>query len=94
MVGPGSKLGRDGPRSKIADRMLSSQLRIRERWIDSDEFVYEMYMVAGDGKEFKSMENRCIRKKWRLIGLDLNSRPSMSMMARGGHREELCSRLR
>ena len=52
MVGPGSKLGRDGPRSKIADRMLSSQLRIRERWIDSDEFVYEMYMVAGDGKEF------------------------------------------
>jgi hypothetical protein len=36
---------------------------MRERSVGPNEFVYEMYMVAGDGKEFKSMENRCVRKK-------------------------------
>jgi len=41
----------------------TSKVRAVTRWIGPDEFVYEMYMVAGDGKEFKSMENRCVRKK-------------------------------
>ena len=41
----------------------TSNVRAVTRWIGPDEFVYEMYMVGADGKEFKSMENRCIRKK-------------------------------
>jgi len=28
-----------------------------------DEYVYEMSMTMPGGKEFKSMENRCVRKK-------------------------------
>jgi hypothetical protein len=41
----------------------TSKVRAVTRWIGPDEFVYEMYVVTDDGKEFKSMENRCIRKK-------------------------------
>jgi hypothetical protein len=28
-----------------------------------DEYIYEMYMGMPDGKEFKSLENRCLRRK-------------------------------
>jgi hypothetical protein len=31
--------------------------------INKDEFVYEMFMVGPDGKEYKSLENRAKRKK-------------------------------
>jgi len=41
----------------------TSKVRAVTRWIGPDEFVYEMYMIGADGKEFKNMENRCIRKK-------------------------------
>lgn len=41
----------------------TAKVRTVTRWIGPDEFIYEMYMVGADGKEFKSMENRCIRKK-------------------------------
>jgi hypothetical protein len=41
----------------------TSKVRAVTRWVGPDEFVYEMYMVGADGKEFKNMENRCIRKK-------------------------------
>jgi hypothetical protein len=33
------------------------------RLVSPDEFSYEMFMVGPDGKEFKSLENRCARKK-------------------------------
>lgn len=33
------------------------------RLIGPDEFSYEMYMIGPDGKEFKSLENRCVRKR-------------------------------
>jgi hypothetical protein len=32
-------------------------------WLNPDEYVHETYMTGADGKEFKSMENRCVRKK-------------------------------
>ena len=31
--------------------------------VSPDEFSYELYMIGPDGKEFKSLENRCLRKK-------------------------------
>jgi hypothetical protein len=31
--------------------------------IGPDEYTYELFMVGADGKEFKSMENRAIRRK-------------------------------
>jgi len=34
----------------------TSKVRAVTRWIGPNEFVYEMYMVGADGKEFKSME--------------------------------------
>jgi len=39
----------------------TANVRVVTRWVGPDEFVYEMYMAAGDGKEFKSVENRCVR---------------------------------
>jgi hypothetical protein len=33
------------------------------RVVSPDEYVYEMYMGLPDGTEFKSLENRCLRKK-------------------------------
>jgi hypothetical protein len=31
--------------------------------VGPDEFTYELFMVGADGKEFKSVENRCTRNK-------------------------------
>ncbi len=31
--------------------------------VGPDEFTYELFMVGADGKEFKSIENRCLRNK-------------------------------
>jgi hypothetical protein len=33
------------------------------RVMSPDEYIYEMYMGMPDGPEFKSLENRCLRKK-------------------------------
>ncbi len=33
------------------------------KMVTPDEYTYEMYMIGPDGKEFKSMEYRAIRKK-------------------------------
>ena len=49
---------------KWADPMGGiSPVRIVTRIIGPDEYLYQMYMGLPDGKEFKSMENRYIRKK-------------------------------
>jgi hypothetical protein len=40
-----------------------SPVRIVTRIIGPDEYDYQMFMGLPDGKEFKSMENRYIRKK-------------------------------
>ena len=39
------------------------KVRITTTLLSTDEYVYEMYMVLPDGKEFKSLENRSARKK-------------------------------
>jgi hypothetical protein len=31
--------------------------------VGPDEFTFELFMVGADGKEFKSIENRCLRNK-------------------------------
>jgi len=41
----------------------TSHVRAVTKWIGPDEFVYEMYMVEREGKEFKSMEMQAVRKK-------------------------------
>jgi hypothetical protein len=40
-----------------------SKVRAVIRFSGTDAFVFEQYMVLPDGKEFKSMEMRCTRKK-------------------------------
>ncbi|HEX2694489.1 MAG TPA: DUF1579 domain-containing protein [Acidobacteriota bacterium] len=42
---------------------VTSKVRALTKWIGPDEVVYETYMVLPDGKEFKNMENHCLRKK-------------------------------
>ncbi|MDH4217946.1 MAG: DUF1579 domain-containing protein [Candidatus Aminicenantes bacterium] len=37
-------------------------IRAVTKLISKDEFVDEMYMIGPDGKEFKTLENRAIRK--------------------------------
>lgn len=39
------------------------KVRAVTKIISNDEFVYEMFMTGADGKEFKNLENRAIRKK-------------------------------
>ncbi len=38
-------------------------IRAVTKLVNKDEFIYEMYMTGPNGKEFKSLENRAIRKK-------------------------------
>ena len=38
-------------------------VRSLTRIVGPDEYTYEMYMVMPEGKEFKSLENRCLRVK-------------------------------
>jgi len=48
-----------------ADAMTggTSKVRMTTKYIGPDEFIYEQFNVMPDGKEFKTMENRCTRKK-------------------------------
>ena len=49
---------------KWADPMGgTTDVRGVTRIVGPDEYVYEMFMGMPDGKEFKSLENRCVRKK-------------------------------
>jgi len=49
---------------KWADPMGgTTDVRSVTRIVSPDEYVYEMFMGMLDGKEFKSRENRCVRKK-------------------------------
>jgi len=41
----------------------TSKVRAVTKIISPDEFTYELFMVGSDGKEFKSLENRAVRKK-------------------------------
>jgi len=45
--------------------MTGGTVKVRDitKMISPDEFSYEMYMTGPDGKEFKSLENRAVRKK-------------------------------
>lgn len=47
------------------DPMTGGKMKVRAvtRIISQDEYIYELYMVGPDGKEFKSLENRATRKK-------------------------------
>lgn len=47
------------------DRMTGGTMKVKgiTKMISPDEFSYEMYMIGPDGKEFKSLENRAVRKK-------------------------------
>jgi hypothetical protein len=38
-------------------------VRAVTKLINKDEFLYEMYMIGPDGNEFKTLENRAVRKK-------------------------------
>lgn len=54
--------------AKFSDRKSFPQMKIAivravTRIVGPDEYVYEMYMGLPDGKEFKSMEARYVRKK-------------------------------
>lgn len=46
------------------DPMTGENMKVRmtTTLVSKDEFVFEMYMILPDGKEFKSMENRSTRK--------------------------------
>jgi len=41
----------------------TSKIRAVTKLIGPDEYTYELFMVGADGKEFKSLENRSVRKK-------------------------------
>jgi len=41
----------------------ASKVRAVTKFIGPDEFTYELFMVGPDGKEFKSLENKAVRKK-------------------------------
>jgi hypothetical protein len=41
----------------------TTPVRSVTRIVGPDEYIYEMYMGMPDGKEFKSLENHCTRKK-------------------------------
>jgi len=47
------------------DPLTGEQVPVKAKTtlISADEFLFEQFMVMPDGKEFKSMENRCRRKK-------------------------------
>lgn len=41
----------------------TSKVRTVMTLVGPAEYLYELYMVGPDGKEFKSLENRAVRKK-------------------------------
>jgi hypothetical protein len=41
----------------------TTMVKMITRILGPDEFINEQYMAMPDGKEFKSMENRCVRTK-------------------------------
>lgn len=47
------------------DPMTGGKVKVRAvtKVLGADEFTYEMYMGLPNGREFKSMENHCLRKK-------------------------------
>jgi hypothetical protein len=47
-----------------ADPMTGGTMKVRTttKWVSQDEFVYEMFMIGPDGQEFKSLQNRVVRK--------------------------------
>lgn len=47
------------------DPMTGGTIGVRAvtKLISEDEYVYEMYMIGPDGNEFKTLENRAVRKK-------------------------------
>ena len=47
------------------DPMTGGTMKVKAitKMISPDEFTYELYMAGPDGKEFKSLENRSVRKK-------------------------------
>jgi hypothetical protein len=47
------------------DPMAGGTIKVRAitRIVSADEHTYEMYMTGADGKEFKSLENKAVRKK-------------------------------
>ena len=47
------------------DPMTGKMTKVRQvtRWTGTDAFVYEQFMVMPDGKDFKSLELRAVRKK-------------------------------
>ncbi len=59
---PANKTWSDG--GQWADPMGgTTRVRSVTKILGPDEYVYEMYMEMPEGKEFKSLENHCIRKK-------------------------------
>jgi hypothetical protein len=47
------------------DPVIGGREKVRDvlTVVGPDEFTFELFMVGADGKEFKSIENRCIRNK-------------------------------
>lgn len=47
------------------DGMTGGMTKVRSttKWLGPDEFVYELFMIGADGKEFKTLENRAVREK-------------------------------
>ncbi len=47
------------------DPMTGGKMKVKgvTKLISPDEYTYEMYMVGDDGREFKSLEYRALRKK-------------------------------
>jgi hypothetical protein len=41
----------------------TSKVRAVTKFVSPEEYTYELFMVGSDGKEFKSLENHCVRKK-------------------------------
>jgi hypothetical protein len=52
------------------DFMAGKNIKVRAmtKILSNDEFGYEMSMIGDDGKEFKSLENRSVRKKIKRMG--------------------------
>jgi hypothetical protein len=51
-------------RAEWLDPMTGGTMKVRTttKWISQDEFVYEMFMIGPEGKEFKSLQNRMVKK--------------------------------
>jgi hypothetical protein len=50
---------------KWPDPVMGKEMGVKARttFLNDDEYLYEQFMVQDDGKEFKSLELRCLRKK-------------------------------